>query len=156
MKNLIISIPEGHEIDMSKSSLETGTVVFKIKEIKLPTTNEKCIPFLPKDCYLIDSIGNIEITNDSIEMPNTITSEEYAEAFLALMQLIKFRDIWNEGWKADWSNGEGKYVIYIKVNKKATSTFTYANCPLAFKSEELRDKFSETFDELIHKAKPLL
>ena len=153
-----IQIPEGCEIDMIKSSLTDGNIVFKKKENTLPTTNEEAVEFLPETCYYIDSDGQIDTAEDYYrEDPNTIVTKELAEAFLALMQLIKFRDIWNAGWKPDFDdNGVSKYVIYIKANKKVTDTFTYANCPLAFKSAEIRDKFSETFDELIQTAKSLL
>lgn len=157
MKEIKFEIPEGYEIDTNKSSFKDGNIVLKKKENTLPTTNEEAVEFLPEICYYIDSDGEIDTADDyNREDPNTIVTKELAEAFLALMQLVKFRDIWNEGWKPNFNNDESKYVIYIKANKKATSIFTYANCPLAFKSEEIRDKFSETFDELIQTAKPLL
>ena len=156
-KEIKIQIPEGFEIDTNKSSLTEGKIIFKKKENSLPTTNEEAVEFLPEECYYIDPRGDITIADDcDREDPNTIATKELAEAFLALMQLVKFRDIWNEGWKPNFDNGEDKYVIYIKSNKKVTSIFTHTNYSLSFKSEEIRDKFSETFDELIQTAKPLL
>ena len=156
MKEIKFEIPEGYEIDTNKSSFKDGNIVLKKKENTLPTTNEDAVDFLPEICYYIDGTGETTQTVDYREHPNIITTKELAEAFLALMQLVKFRDIWNAGWKPNFNNGESKYVIYIKANKKAIDTFHYANCPLAFKSAEIRDKFSETFDELIQTAKPLL
>ena len=151
-----IQIPEGYEIDTNKSSLTDGNIVFKKKETILPTTNEEAVKFLPETCYYIDSFGEIAQTVDYRDDPNTIVTKELAEAFLALIQLVKFRDIWNGDWKPNFGNGEDNYVIYIKSNKKIASICTYTNCPLVFKSKEIRNKFSETFDELIQTAKPLL
>lgn len=151
-----IEIPEGYEIDTNKSSFKDGNIVFKKKENTLLITNEEAAEFLPEICCYISNTGVINQIANYKEDLNTILIKEMAEAFLALMQLVKFRDIWNEGWKPDFNNSESKYVIYFKANKKTTDTFIYANCPLAFKSEEIRDKFSETFDELIQTAKPLL
>ena len=157
MKEIKFEIPEGYEIDTNKSSFKDGNIALKKKENTLPTTNEEAVEFLPETCYYIDSGGEIDTSDDYYrEDPNTIATQELAEAFLALMQLVKFRDIWNEGWKPNFDNGEYKYVIYTKSNKIVTNIFNFTNCPLAFKSEEIRDKFSETFDELIQTAKPLL
>ncbi|MCP4255540.1 MAG: hypothetical protein GY775_19470, partial [Candidatus Scalindua sp.] len=100
--SLEIHPPKGYEIDLDASDLSKNIIKFKEKSIKLPTTNNECVPFLPKKCYFIDSHGIIVSLWDNPNIYakdlNTITSKEYAEAFSALMQLIKFRDIWNEGW----------------------------------------------------------
>jgi hypothetical protein len=155
-KEITIKIPEGFEIDTNKSSLTEGKIIFKKKENSLPTTNEEAVKFLPETCYYINNNGDINITEDYRKDPNTIATKELAEAFLALMQLVKFRDIWNGGWKPNFEDDEDKHIIYFELGKKITSTFTYSQCLLSFKSEELRDKFSETFDGLIQTAKPLL
>ena len=76
------------------------------------------------------------------------------------MQLIKFRDIWNEGWVANWEDDSWKYVIYFYRNQKRDRLWLDRplgwSPVLCFKTTEIRDKFSETFDDIIHTAKPLL
>lgn len=157
MKQINLEIPENHEIDLEKSSLKEGKIVFKKKKIKLPTTNEECIPYLPETCYCIGTSGGtivIEFDSDKGDK-NTLTSKEYVEAFIALMQLVKFRDIWNDGWIPDWEDGSVKYIIYFYQEEK-TQRYRPGRSVLSFKTPQLRDKFSETFDDLIQQAKPLL
>lgn len=157
MKNVNIEIPEGFEIDLKNSNLSKGNITFKKKEIKLPVTDEGCLNFIKKDGYYINNNGLIaNVIYEVADEINFITTREYAEAFLALMQLIKFRDIWNEGWKADWTNDDIKYVITIYNEKKSHIERYTITKILTFKTFELRDKFSKTFNALIQTAKPLL
>jgi hypothetical protein len=120
MKHINFEISDGVGIDLDKSNLSDGNISFKKKkETPLVLSNEECLPFLPEVCYYSSSNGSIiECIGDVRIDINTITSIEYAEAFLALMQLIKFRDIWNGGWKPDWEDGTIKYIIYFYNNKK--------------------------------------
>ena len=155
MKKIKIQIPEGYEIDTDNSSLIDGDIAFKRKENTLPTTNEEAVEFLPEICCYIGTYGKIEETDCDKECLNTIATKELAEAFLALIQLVKFRDIWNDGWKADCTDDAIKYVIYFTSSVKHDYLVRIPSI-LSFKSEELRDKFSETFDKLIQTAKPLL
>lgn len=155
-KEIKIQIPEGLEIDTDKSSLTEGKIIFKKKQNSLPTTNEEAVKFLPETCYYINNNGDIAISEHCREDLNVIATKELAEAFLALMQLVKFRDIWNGDWKPDFKDDTDKYVIYFKSGNKISSFFVSTNAVLVFKSAELRDKFSDTFDELIQTAKPLL
>jgi len=158
MKQINLEIPENHEIDLEKSSLGEGRIIFKKKEIKLPTTNEECVIYLPNTCYYIDNEGYIfeQVGIYNKAGKNTLTTEEYAEAFIALMQLIKYRDIWNEGWLPDWKDDSLKYVIYFYREEKNETSGSLGRVVLSFKTSKLRDKFSETFDDLIQQAKPLL
>lgn len=149
-------IPKGFEIDVDKSNLQKSKLVLKKIEHKLPVTNKECVKFLPENCYYIDALGGINNCKVNIEDPNTIATKEYAEAFLALMQLIKFRDIWNDGWTADWGDSNWKYIISFYNNKKSLDRKVALPDVLNFKAKEIRDKFSKQFDSLIMKAKPLL
>lgn len=159
MEQFKIHIPEGQEIDLDKSNLTKGDIFFKKKEIKLPTTNKECGEFFKEGGYYIDINGSIlPCTGFTGVDKNFIRTREYAYAFIALMQLIKYRDIWNEGWIANWTNHEYKYIIYFYDNKKSqrTEAGSARRGVLCFKTIELRDKFSEEFDYLIYQAKPLL
>lgn len=80
-----------------------------------------------------------------------------AKACLALSQLCQWRDMYNDGWKPDWSDGhENKYTIFFKGDEATKGLDFYYNTVLSFKSEKIRDKFLEDFTDLIETAKPLL
>ena len=80
MKEIKIEIPEGYEIDINKSSLTDGNIVFKKKENTLPTTNKEAVKFLPEICYYIDNRGEITKTVNYRKDPSTIATKELAEA----------------------------------------------------------------------------
>ena len=160
MKTYVIEAPEGFEaVETTVDGVTNISFIPKVLGKKLPTTLEETIPFIPERCYYIDIDGDIKssASDQDLMEANILTSEEYAEAFLALMQLIRFRDIWNEGWVADWTNVEvTKYVIRYDDSNIISTWRTTLSSPLVFKTEVLRDKFLETFKDLIETAKPLL
>ena len=97
--------------------------------------------------------GDTDKDNDK----NIFPTIEEAEACLALAQLCQLRDRYNDGWKPDWdSMSETKYVLEISRNIVVKNFYGNRHKILAFKTEELRDKFLENFRDLIETAKPLL
>ena len=132
------------------------------KENVSPKTLEETIPYMPDMLYWLSDEGEIinntkdRMYSNSLTDTNMLTSKEYAEAFLALMQLIRFRDIWNGDWKPNWNDGDSKYVIVYSVDNLQKYIMYKESQVLSFKTSEIRDKFLETFGELIFKAKPLL
>jgi hypothetical protein len=90
--------------------------------------------------------------------------EELGEDFLvldqrfgALARLEILRDIYNDGWEADWTDiNQNKYVIYFNADNILTNSFTNLNLFLSFKDAKTRDLFLENFRDLILTAKPLL
>ena len=153
MKEIKIEVPEGYEIDKKNSTFET--IKFKEKS-KLPMTWKE-LEYLKG--YYINSSSQIqpytskETDNDN---KNTWPTKELAEAALALSQLLQLRDRWNGDWKADWQKADEKHVITIIADRTQKDWFTAVNKVLAFKTPELRDKFLDTFRDLIETAKPLL
>lgn len=86
-----------------------------------------------------------------------LPSKRYAEAMLALCQLLQLRNCYNEDWRPDWSNGtQAKHIIYCIDNKITRMSSLNVSFVLAFKTAELRDEFLENFRDLIEVAKPLL
>lgn len=152
-KEMKIQVPEGYEIDKENSTFEK--IVFKIKE--LPRSWE--------DLYMIKG-WFVENGSDIYEFDNCFTTsknrnlfptKEEAEACLALAQLCQLRDRYNDGWKPDWEDDEEqKHVMFIHRGEICKETFFTVQQSLAFKTEELRDKFLENFRGLIETAKPLL
>ena len=150
MKVIKIEIPTGYEVDKDKSTFEE--IVFKkVDEFShLPT----CVEEIGDRRYFIDDVGGIEDCNDST--PNNLSTKARAKAFLALMQLVELRDAWNEGWQPDWTDSAKKYCIHENDRGLVKATILYFKITLAFKSEKLRDEFSEQFADLIEQARELL
>lgn len=116
------------------------------QKVPAPTYNEIRAKSLKKGDY-------VSILN-GIELPN----ERMCKAFEALAKLIWLRDYYNEGWVADWNknNTEVKACIEICDNNFAKVSRVFNRCVLAFKSEEIRNKFLEEQRELLEIVKPLL
>ena len=90
--------------------------------------------------------------------------EELGEDFLvldqrfgALARLEILRDIYNDGWVADWTNNKQlKYIIHFFSNNISIDDYASYHAFLAFKDAKTRDLFLENFRDLILTAKPLL
>ena len=154
-QELKIEVPAGYKIDREKSTFEK--IVFKKVKKGLPESWEELD--IIKGFY-VDSLSEIskigEETYTEEYNRNTFPTKEEAEACLALAQLCQLRDAYNDGWKPDWEDDEDKFKIFYSENKIAKSFCYASNSVLAFKSEQLRDKFLENFINLIETAKPLL
>lgn len=159
MAKLKIQIPDGHEIDLTNSDLLEGVVKFKPIEKKLPTKWED-LGYI--DGYYIGSTSMVfDIDSDTARKSNRNTwpTEELAKASLALCQLVRFRDIYNEGWEPDWGcpleskfsiKGNGYDLNYSIIVHGLTHSV------LAFKDRKTANLFLETFKDLLEEAKPLL
>lgn len=162
-KELKINIPDGYEIDKKNSTFEC--IKFKPIEKALPNTWEDFCKINPRikgeswigDISQIENIYANECGNRRcIEDKNLLPNEKYAEAMLALCQLIQLRDYYNDGWEPDFNDFSSKYHIYVYKNEVDTGHTFGVNKILIFKSAELRDQFLENFKDLIEIAKPLL
>jgi len=154
-KEFKIQVPEGYEIDRENSTFEN--IIFRKAERKLPKAWKDLLFvegwFIDAKCRIIE-IGRL---NTQEYNKNTFPTKEEAEACLALAQLCQLRDRYNDGWNPNWnSKAETKYVIEIFKNNIAKNIYGGRHRILAFKTEELRDKFLENFEDLIEIAKPLL
>ena len=151
MKSIKIDIPEGYEIDKEKSTFEN--IVFKpVLAQRLPTKWEDLESL---NGYYIDDFSKIFAVKGVSDQysKNTLPTKELAEAMLALCQLLYLRDIYNDGWVADWCTScEVKYCIEIH-----DGDLEMVKCRvLAFKTKELRDEFFKNFKDLIEIASPLI
>lgn len=78
------------------------------------------------------------------------------EQMQALRKLVHLRDIYNDGWIADWTSDEPKYVIYVNENSLTPVCVKSARSVMCFKTKELRDTFHYHFKYLLDIAKPLI
>jgi len=158
-KQIKITPPEGFEIDTDKSTFEC--IVFK-ETPKKPVRITKWENFKELEGYYLSSIGNYHSgpvyhkSSRSNCCEDLWPTKELAEASLALCQLIRYRDNWNEGWVANWANNSNKFCIVVKANKITWEVLNMSNTLLVFKNEALLREFMATFQDLIEIAKPLL
>lgn len=160
MKEQKITISEGFELQKVNDS-EYRIVK---KENKLPETWEEFCethPLKPGESW-------VSTTSKIIEAPlsvegeerikgwfNLLPNKEYAEAILALCQLIQLRDCYRQGWKPDWIEYTTKAgIIFFADNLMSDSGAREAKI-FSFQSKEIRDKFFKNFKDLIEKTKPL-
>ena len=158
-KEMKIQVPEGYEIDKTKSTFEK--IVFKKVEKELPK-NWCDLKFIKGFFVNGESeIKEINETHDKILAiegnRNVFPTKEEAEACLALAQLCQLRDRYNDGWKPDWEDdGQSKWCIEFFKGKIEKEFRHVTKRVLCFKTPELRDDFLENFNDLIEIAKPLL
>lgn len=77
---------------------------------------------------------------------------------LAIMQLLTIREKeYTKGWEPNWEDdSDRKYVIRCLRNEIHPGVYSTTSFILSFPTEDLRDKFKDTWGELIEIAKPLL
>ena len=102
-----------------------------------------------------------EVVRDKnyIYLPENLVApnKELADATEALLKLLFLRDYYNEGWQPDWLDYETtKYCIEVSEGEIVDAYYELLSRPLAFKTEEIRDKFFKEQIELLEIAKPLL
>ena len=154
-KTIKITPPEGYEVDKEKSTF--SEIVFKKLEPNLPMSWEELEEVKG---YFVQLNSNINdrpvICKTDACNRNTFPTKEEAKAMLAMAQLCQLRDAWNDGWKANWKDGTVKYCIVSFKNVVYKDSYYNISTPMAFKTRELRDKFMETFKDLLEEAKPFL
>ena len=133
-----LPIPEGWEF----AGYENGEVKIRKVEPELPTTYGDAA----------DAI-NYEI------LIRMLVPQNMSRPVTALCNLLVCRNAWWEklGWKPDFGNEFlAKYTIENCGGKIINGISGVGHAVLAFPTEEVRDKFKETFNELIEEARELL
>ena len=154
-----IEIPDGYTL------VKVNDTEYKVvkEEKKLPNTWEEfCETHQLKekeawidDCSKVKIIGCAKGGDRTSHWDSTLPNKEYAEAILALIQLIQLRNCYNDGWVPDWSKEEVKDCLYLDNGKWKFSLNSNHETIFAFKSPELCRKFLENFRDLLDKIKPL-
>ena len=122
------------------------------------------------DCYVEITNGEkypIIVRNISDTCLIGLTEEDkyFADSEIPGGDCILFPSRDNRDWEAfereldgkpDWEKHDDKYVVRINGDNIISSVFLNDNFILAFPTEEVRDKFAETFKDLIEEAKELL
>lgn len=132
-----LPIPEGWEF----AGYDNGEIKIRRVEPELPTDYEK-------------ALGAVKVS----EIRSLLVPSGMHGAVSALCKLLIYRNAWWQklGWKPDWEKPDEKYCIVFKCDGVEKQVKTYEGCILAFPKYEVRNKFAETFRDLIEEAKELL
>ena len=150
-----ITPPEGYEFDKEKSTFEE--IVFKKIENNFPMSWEELKEVKGYFIYQNSNINIYPVIDKAITYNrNVFPSKKEAEAMVAMAQLCQLRNAWNGGWKANWKDDTVKYCIISLKDILYKDSYCNTHHPMAFKTKELRDKFMETFKDLLEEAKPFL
>lgn len=156
-----ITIPEGWEFDR----LEKGEIILKAKKPTLPYTWDGCmrvvegVEYMDGDTELITfKVSDLLKEKELSELDFNSLPRGMSKPMLALCQLLICRNAWWKvlEWKPDWEKPEEKHCIVFKCDEVEKQVKTYEGCILAFPKWKIRDKFMETFKDLIEEAKELL
>lgn len=134
------------EVLLFPSATQRDWSKFLLEPIKFPKTYSECCVVLELD---LDSLLSISATYGFLP---------YRDRLYALLVLLVCRDAWwkmDGDWNPDWEDDEYKFSVFYSDNQ-ATRVKTKTNRILAFRTEEIRDKFIETFSTEIEQCKELL
>lgn len=149
-----LTIPEGWEFDR----LENGEIIIKTKKPSLPTTWEDCAVELLDVEQLLEDGGIEPSLVAGANISCIIVPNGMGKAVLALCKLLICREAWWEQlkWNPDWENPSEKHCIVGDGDSIKKQIKICESSILAFPNYEVRDKFLETFKDLIEEAKELL
>lgn len=118
-----------------------------------PVKMGECLMGSYSDIYITEAVGN---SRDADEDRNYYTSQQEAEAFLALMQLRQLRKAYVKDWEPDWNDVANKFCINFRCEEAEVLPWRSIAHPLSFPTIELAIQFLTNFRDLIKIAKPLL
>ncbi len=155
MENIELKIetPDGYEIDESRSTFEK--IVFKKKALKPKSWEEYCkntagyIYYITEGSEVQKSTGPLDQDIDK----NALPSEELANAFIAMMQLMSLRQAWIGNWKPNWNDDdESKYCIISDSNNISINVMYTLQFPLSFPTREMAGEFVDCFTDLLNQS----
>ena len=153
-KTIKITPPEGYEVDKEKSTF--SEIVFKKLEPTLPMSFEELEKVGGYFVGSTSAISELHVVDAVYNNRNLFPTKEEAIAMRSMAQLCQLRNAWNGGWKANWKDDTVKYCIDSFKNILYKDSYYHLHRPMVFKTRELRDKFMETFKDLLEEAKPFL
>ncbi len=159
MEKINIQIPEGYQIDLEKSDLATGQIIFKKVEKKKPLTFEELERI--KGYYIDDNsiILEIDEINDFSGLDiNVFPQKDQCEAVLALSQLLQLHKAWKE---FDTENTDvHPFTIFVYKSYDGDSVIKVGRTSdkrlFSFNSDELAIEFKHTFISLLEKLTPIV
>ena len=153
-----INVPEGYEV----VKIERGKYEVRKKENPLPKTWEEYCKnnSVAQDEFFIGETCNINKAayhiRDFIKDRNLLATEEDAKAFLALMQLVRLRNCYNESIVGETDTEKGGSIVSAGGCPFVICNDSFVKHVLSFKTKELAQQFMDNFIDLIEKAKGLI
>lgn len=141
-KDIKITIPEGYEIDMEKSTFER--IVFKKKTIINSWEDLEKINGVFIDYY--SNIQNCEALPQD-ENRNMFLNEKYAKSALALAQISQLLPYYDS--KVDWYKVTDKYCLVRIGSSILIETWQSSYHRLAFNSREEAKRFLKYNEQLV-------
>jgi hypothetical protein len=141
-KDIKITIPEGYEIDMEKSTFER--IVFKKKKTINSWEDLEKINGVFIDYY--SNIQNCEALPQD-ENRNMFLNEKYAKSALALSQISQLLPYYDSN--VNWNRNTIKYCIARRGNEIYIDTWQSLYNLLAFKSREEAERFLKYNEQLV-------
>jgi len=150
---LHIIAPDGYEVDVENSTLTN--INFKPID-KRPRTWEELGRI--SGAYIHSNTDIIPVKNCTLQNNNrnVFPTKEYAEAALALAQLLQLRQAWNGNWNHSYESGEWKYTIRAKDDVLSIGQTNHISRVMTFKTYAIAQEFFTQFKDLLQTAKPLL
>jgi hypothetical protein len=150
-------IPEGYEIDLSKSDFPNVYLAFKKKELSLPKTYDALESVSGWYTTPTSQTEYEQISKPNKSDTNLFVSEDQAKASLALAQLSQLREVYRKRWKPDWHNAKStKWCVIFHRDTLVVDIWYTTHHFLAFQSQEIAQEFLHNFGDLILQAKPLM
>ena len=142
-KDIKITIPEGYEIDMEKSTFER--IVFKKKEATINSWED----LRNIKGVFIDYASNIQECEafQCDENRNTFLNEKYAKSALALAQISQLLPYYDS--KVDWDRVTVKHCIVRIGNEIHIDVCQSLYHLLAFNSKEEAKRFLKYNEQLV-------
>lgn len=119
--------------------------------------DSECILFPAKDQRDWGKFVKPEIYPNTIE--DSIELMKYLSCELAKIdELLLYRNAWwkVDNWMPNWTQTDVKYCLKVVGDDICKTVTMHEHNLLAFKSEEIRDKFLETFRSLIEECKEFI
>lgn len=147
METLQIQIPSNCEIDLQKSILSEGKIVFKKKEpMNYGEVLQKLYQNNGNQGWFNDSTGLPVVTPPDGKVPTdywgVCISEKHAQKLKAINMLLNVGAYVNGDWQPNWPNSnESKYFLQLTWNDKIYIDWTkiYNHSVMYFKSLEAAD-----------------
>jgi hypothetical protein len=168
MKNVKLSLEVARKMYASNDESVKAFALenYSKEELEKPKRPNTVIGMPAQKVFYVSThsyVGNVDTSDKTCGLDiNLWNTEAEAEACLALAQLTRLRDAWNEQplheW-CDWNTANlKKHSVVLESNRIVVFGSTYVSRPLTFKSEKLAHEFisDPEIRKLIEQAKPLL
>lgn len=157
MNSKELVIPEGWEV---KEIIDNKIILKESDWTVCLRTWEGCYKELGVGEFLLSDSGITKKARLAYPKASNRTAlpVDFGNKVRALCQLLVCRNAWWKrlGWEPDWDEPNEKHCIVFKCGGIERQVKTYEGCILAFPIYEIREKFLDSFRDLIEEAKELL